>query len=391
MGFGHKQNIISHQSISSKSSAIFGTKKYPGSQLVKHVRKSMISSVRGAPRQKTLLVTFDAFSTLFHPRRPVPEQYASIAHSYGLSSSLVTPSRLDAAFRVAFKAQNKRLPNYGREEALRGWYGGPRQWWGDVVRESFMRLVQGKDGNDDSRLQAQISLALSKGMVEEVVDRSASREGYALYDDVTPLFQRLRTWRMDGPKRGAARPFDRIIVGVVSNSDDRISAVLESLGLNVGAVRADQDKRSMELPGFEERRDKTTPSRGSLRVQENSNIDMIITSYEAGGEKPDKLIFDVAKRQAHRFVCGSDDAMSPAEQACMVTKHLDSSDWVCMHVGDDYEKDYRGAINAGWSSRLLLREPPNLDHQPGSPQDAAVIQTLDELIPELEKDIEIHE
>lgn len=348
----------------------------------------MISSVRGAQRQKTLLLTFDAFSTLFRPRRPVSEQYASIAHSHGLSPSLVTPSRLDAAFRAAFKAQNKRLPNYGREETLRGWYGGPRQWWGDVIRESFMGLARGH-GHEDSKLQTQISLALSEGMVGELVDRFASREGYALYDDVGPLFRRLGTWRMD-PKKGAARIFDRTIVGVVSNSDDRIPAILESLGLKVGAIRADQDKRSMELPGFEERRNKTTPSRRSHGCQEISDLDMIITSYEAGAEKPDKSIFDIAKRQAHSFGYGLDDAISPAEQARMVEKHLDTSDWVCMHIGDDYEKDYRGAIGARWSSRLLLRESPNLDHQPSFPHDAAVIQTLDALIPELEKDIETH-
>lgn len=36
-------------------------------------------------RYRPLVLTFDAFGTLFYPRQPVAQQYAEIARKYGLS------------------------------------------------------------------------------------------------------------------------------------------------------------------------------------------------------------------------------------------------------------------------------------------------------------------
>ncbi|KAJ5144262.1 uncharacterized protein N7515_003049 [Penicillium bovifimosum] len=60
----------------------------------KAIRKATTSAI---PR--TLLLTFDAFDTLFHPRKPVTEQYASTAHEYGLSKTEITPEKLKATFK----------------------------------------------------------------------------------------------------------------------------------------------------------------------------------------------------------------------------------------------------------------------------------------------------
>jgi FMN phosphatase YigB (HAD superfamily) len=320
-----------------------------------------------ASGHKNLLLTFDAFSTLFHPRCPVHDQYASIAYSFGLSSSVVTPVKLAIAFKKAFREQSKRFPNYGRQQTIMGRYGGPRQWWTDVVRGSFAELSA-------SPGLVEAPADLPEGMVDEVLNRFASRKGYALYDDVIRFFDWLKVWRNNHPKaEGPKEAFDRIVVGVISNSDDRVPAVLKSLGLGVGNVRADQDASTVGCPGFEEwAKDATDMESSSLpNAPKINDIDMVITSYEAGEEKPHRLIFDVAKRQACKFVPNGN-----------LSSAMDGS-WVCLHVGDDYEKDYKGAIAAGWSSQLLSRDSPQLgnDEQRG----LAVIRTLSDLIPILQR------
>lgn len=287
--------------------------------------------------QRTLLLTIDAFGTLFHPRAPIPNQYASTAHTFGLSPSLVTPESLQPAFKAVFKANAKQYPNYGRELALRGQYGGPRQWWEEVIWGSFARVL-GRDSGD-----------LPDGLVQRLLDRFASREGYALYEDAEEFFGRMkevkRRFAMQQQRFGT---FERVLVGVLSNSDDRVPSILKSLGVTVGDVRADQDMLSTRLAGFEERTN-------SLLSNDVHDIDLVITSYEAGEEKPSPGIFEVAKRQASRLIDGG-------------------GDWVCAHVGDDYGKDYEGAIGAGWEGYYLPRGD-DAAHQ----QDAKRIRSLTEL------------
>lgn len=328
-----------------------------------HVRH--VTTAAKQPGGRTLLLTFDAFSTLFHPRQPIAEQYASTARSFGLSPSVVVPDKLQATFKDAYKAQSKRWPNYGREDVLKGRYGGPREWWGDVIRGSFTKLIKGDATGDQ--------VELPEGMVERLLDRFAGRDGYALYEDVMPFFERLKRLKLDA----GVGIFDRIVVGVISNSDDRVPAVLKSLGLTVGDVRADQERSSMDLPGFEERTRMDEDAKGlssalsssSETIEPVNDIDMVITSYEAGEEKPQRLIFDVAKRQAQRMVA----SMHAQPES------ISFDQWICVHVGDDYKKDYRGAIDAGWDSFFLAREPIG-DHV----QPAKKINTLIELIPKLE-------
>ncbi|KGO37131.1 hypothetical protein PEX1_012550 [Penicillium expansum] len=291
---------------------------------------------------RTLLLTLDAFGTLFHPRLPVPEQYAATAHQFGLSRTTVTPDKLETAFRDTFRAQMHQYPNYGRADVLRGQYGGPRQWWEEVIRGSFRRVlstddVETRPGNSKEHIP--------DGMVEALLDRFAGPEGYALYDDVLPFFRRMR--RLKSARKWS---FDRIIVGVISNSDDRVPAVLKSLGLTVGDMRADQDKSSMDLPGFEERNFKKDAAGeyNNDHVDHNLelDIDMVITSYEAGQEKPHRLIFDVTRRQALKVA-----------RPWLTSR----TKFISVHVGDDFEKDHEAARAAGWESYMLRRDPLETD------------------------------
>ncbi|KAJ5549042.1 hypothetical protein N7513_006276 [Penicillium frequentans] len=310
---------------------------------------------------RTLLLTFDAFDTLFHPREPVPNQYASTAHEFGLSRTAITPQKLKAAFKTTFREQASRYPNYGRADVLRGRYGGPKQWWEEVIRGSFKRTLSGTESRDarDITSSTDPDTELPVGFVEALIELFAGAEGYTLYDDVAPFFTRMRELKTASMKGR----FERVIVGVVSNSDDRVPAVLKALGLRVGDLRADQDLSSGELPGFEQRKVRDMDSSQSSRS--DVDLDFVITSYEAGEEKPNRLIFDVAERQAK----------------LLVPPGVGSGSWTRVHVGDDYEKDYRGALDAGWQSYLLRRGDGD-----GEELGARSISSLTELINELEID-----
>ncbi|KAJ5248090.1 hypothetical protein N7489_002569 [Penicillium chrysogenum] len=274
---------------------------------------------------RTLLLTFDAFGTLFHPRLPVPEQYAATAHQFGLSRTAVTPDKLATAFKDTFRAQMRQYPNYGRADVLRGQYGGAEA------------VVGGENGETRPETPKE---HIPDGMVEALLDRFAGAEGYALYDDVLPFFRRMHKL-----KSANKWSFDRIIVGVVSNSDDRVPVVLKSLGLTVGDMRADQDQSSMDLPGFEVRGMKKDVAGEQDKDHADGNldldIDMVITSYEAGEEKPHRLIFDVARRQALKVA-----------RPWLTSRTKFKS----VHVGDDFKKDYQGASDAGWESYLIPRD-----------------------------------
>lgn len=209
-------------------------------------------------------------------------------------------------------------------------------------------------------------------MIEVLLNRFAGAEGYTLYEDVAPFFARMREL-----KRSPTRSFDRILLGVISNSDDRVPSVLKALGLHVGDLRADQDLSSMELPGFEERRgrgdsvDSPEPDSMGISKHSDADLDLIITSYEAGEEKPNRLIFDVARRQAQ--LLARDETHTHGSAPVGVD---DPDEWVCVHVGDDYEKDYLAAMDAGWRSYLLPRGD-------GQERPAETVSSLIELIDKL--------
>ena len=132
----------------------------------------------------------------------------------------------------------------------------------------------------------------------------------------------------------------------------------------------------MELPGFEERgsSQKAQPKDHFTTYKNappDADLDLVITSYEAGEEKPNKLIFDVAKRQARLL------ARFDAHTHGSTPAGLDEADdWTCIHIGDDYQKDYIGATAAGWQSYFLERNG-------GGERPAGTIRSLMELFTEL--------
>ncbi|TMW49559.1 hypothetical protein DOY81_005347 [Sarcophaga bullata] len=81
-------------------------------------------------------------------------------------------------------------------------------------------------------------------------------------------------------------------------------------------------------------------------------FDFILTSYEAGHQKPDKSIFDQAL-DMYKF--------KPHE---------------ALHIGNMYNIDYLGARNAGWSSLLVTRDELDLKNVPPTQGYTSIVNLL---------------
>lgn len=112
------------------------------------------------------------------------------------------------------------------------------------------------------------------------------------------------------------------VVGVITNSDDRVPGVLTSLSLRVSPLRFGHDLVSKSVTG------------------EVYDIDFSVMSYDVGYEKPDKRIFEAAEQMLKTSLDGA----------------IDPSTWQKVYVGDDYEKDIVGAVDAGWNAVMVDRE-----------------------------------
>ena len=75
--------------------------------------------------KKNLLICFDAFGTLFTPRKPVAQQYSEVAKSFGLGG--FSDDDIAQSFKKAFKHESKTNPNYGKKTGM-----GAEKWWGNV-------------------------------------------------------------------------------------------------------------------------------------------------------------------------------------------------------------------------------------------------------------------
>jgi FMN phosphatase YigB (HAD superfamily) len=189
---------------------------------------------------------------------------------------------------------------------------GAQTWWKEVIHNTLSPFL--KPGQQFPR-----------GLVEELLNKYSSSEGYTLYGDVRPFFDSLKS------AGGEAWKYERVVVGVVTNSDDRVPGILKSFGLRIGKRRF----------AAEEGISKKEEEKGLIReagtdAGREEDVNFICLSYDVGFEKPDRRIFDAAI------------SMLPSE--CNI------NDFDKLYVGDELEKDYLGAKAAGWDSVLLKRE-----------------------------------
>jgi putative hydrolase of the HAD superfamily len=195
-------------------------------------------------------VTFDAAGTLIAPREPVGTTYARFASALGIAAD---PTALEAAFRRAFRtAPPMAFPDASTSDLRRR----ERGWWRAVVADTLGPAAAAQPSFD--------------ACFDALFAHYASASAWTLYPDVPPTLHALR----DGGLR----------IGVVSNFDGRLPAILDGLGVAADAV---------------------------------------VWSTRAGAAKPARAIFDAA---------ASALGVSIAE--------------LC-HVGDDVDADVRGAEAAG--------------------------------------------
>ncbi|KAF1813088.1 hypothetical protein P152DRAFT_396336 [Eremomyces bilateralis CBS 781.70] len=262
-----------------------------------------------ARTRRNLLLGLDAFGTLFTPKKSIAVQYADVARSYGLGG--IVENDLDRCFRKAFQKHSNRFPNYGKRSGMNA-----TKWWANVITSTFQCLPSWNEKSPPPEL------------VEAILHRFSSSEGYQLFPDVLPFFKMLRNRASEDTS--TVWPWNQTVVGIISNSDDRIIGVLKSFGLTVASLRG--------TPNLEKSR---TNSEGS------SDISFMALSYDVGAEKPSRSIFNTAERLAFETIhdleagAGADSSLS---------------DWDKVYVGDDINKDVVGALNSGWKAALIQRD-----------------------------------
>ncbi|KAJ9131607.1 Haloacid dehalogenase protein [Pleurostoma richardsiae] len=259
--------------------------------------------------KQNLLLCFDAFGTLFWPKRPVTQQYGEIARQCGLRG--FTDEQLQNSFRQAFKAQAKAHPNYGKVTGM-----GATAWWTNVIHDTFRPLA----AQDQTPLEE---------LAQRLLHRFSSHEGYSIDPSVPSLLRSL--------KEHHAKDFDKVVIGVITNSDDRVPGILSSFGIRVSPLRYG-----------------TRLDRSALGPEASYEVDFHCMSYDVGFEKPDERIFRAAEEMLREVL--ETQTGRPLEDS-------DLQAWRKVYVGDDYEKDVLGARNAGWNAVLFEegRRSPNKD------------------------------
>lgn len=290
-----------------------------------------------------ILVTFDAFDTLFEPREPVATQYADVATSFGLQ---LKEDDVSSKFKDAFRYMNETFPNYGKDYAE---LASPRVWWEIVIERTLEPLVPS---------EFQHAAALKDALYQ----RFSSSEGYKLYKDVNPLFKTIR-----GDYRVSAWAPRSTMLGIVSNSDPRVQNILESLGLETfpavyPPTAGPSKQRNLRRHRF-----------AGLKA----SFAFITLSYHAGIAKPDPAIFETALDHAQTAL----DGIACQNRLTRTGKDLVTDvkkDLYHVHIGNELEKDVLAALRAGWDALLLDRseKKPISEREAGDGTTITVINSL---------------
>lgn len=288
--------------------------------------------------KRSLLLCFDAFGTLFRLKQPIERQYGDIARrQFGLTG-LDDDAQLKAAFRAAFKAQSRAHPNYGRTTGAMG----AAAWWTQVIHATFRPLLGGSDGD------------VPPGLAPQLLARFASSEGYTMAAEVPTL---LRALQLQQQRPGSF--YDRVVVGVITNSDDRVPGILASFGLRVSPLRYGDARQPS---GTTTKTATATATTTPIDEASAADIDFHCMSYDVGVEKPDVRIFRAAETLLPAALARRGEQMTETE--------LNLDHWDKVYVGDEVRKDVEGAHAAGWHPVLLLDKDRDGDTDNSLPRNA---------------------
>lgn len=215
-----------------------------------------------SPRPRVILL--DAVGTLFGVRESVGQVYSHLAEAYGVR---VDAEVLNQAFFQSFRhAPPMAFPGVAIARIPHCEFN----WWQNVARQTF------------EHAQSLHQFADFSEFFVALYDHFAKPDPWFVYPDV---YDTLTQWRHQGME-----------LGVVSNFDSRIHAVLNVL----------------QLSEF---------------------FSTITISTEVGAAKPHPKVFEIALKK----------------HACLPTE--------AVHIGDSFREDYEGAKAAGLRAVWLRRQP----------------------------------
>lgn len=213
--------------------------------------------------EKPKVIFLDAVGTLFGVRGSVGEIYGNLAQEYGVEAD---PVQIDTAFTEVFNAAGPlAFPEVDVVEVPDREY----QWWQDISRATFEKIGVIDQFTD------------FEDFFERIYGHFATPSPWFIYDDILPA---LKKWKAD-----------KIALGIISNFDSRLHAVLEGLNLE-------------------------------------NYFQSITISSSVGAAKPSSEIFTKALAKHH---CEPHQA------------------W---HIGDSRNEDFEGAKSAGLRAFLLERK-----------------------------------
>ncbi|KAF2660557.1 hypothetical protein K491DRAFT_589214 [Lophiostoma macrostomum CBS 122681] len=259
--------------------------------------------------KKNLLIAFDAFGTLFHPRVNIAEQYRTVSREHGI----VLPtelSKISSTFGDAFKTESTEHPNYGKAFGIE-----TEKWWGNVITKTLTPFLTP-------------SQTIPPPLIAQIYHQFSSKHGYSFYSDVLPIFSLINS-------HSPSWKWDKTIIGVITNSDNRVPSVLESLGLSVGPRRFG------------------SVSQQRTTEQKKPDIDFVVLSYDVESAKPDRKIFDAGVDMLR-------DVLDAEADDNDHNPKLSVKDFEKLYVGDEIDKDYLGAERAGWNALYLKRKEGKL-------------------------------
>lgn len=204
---------------------------------------------------------------------------------------------------------------------------GAEKWWTSVrlcflndAAMSKLKLTIEQIIHNCFRKVLQPGQEMPADLAPKLLHRFWNNEGYTLFPDVQPLLSTLRNHYKANN--------GRMVVGVITNSDNRVPDVLSSLGLRVSPLRYGSVATSDQSPASA------------------YDVDFTVMSYDVGYEKPDRRIFEAAEEILAVSLQGDSSAEKPDN----------ASEWQKVYVGDEYSKDVVGAVGAGWNAVLINRD-----------------------------------
>ncbi|KAF3086066.1 hypothetical protein TWF706_011785 [Orbilia oligospora] len=307
----------------------------------------------GDKEPTNLLITLDALGTLYEIKNgDLGQQYTLVAEKCGLKG--LDPGDVARSFKDAFKELSTSHPNYGyHTEGM-----NPRKWWEEVTKRTFKPL-----------LPTSTVTKYPTNLAEALWTHFSTDNGYSIFNGTIPFLWNIKDLKAVATKTREGEAdwkYRTITIGVISNSDYRVAGVLSSMGIAVthramsqdGELKKKKTKNSLRRQGNKlvkslRRSGVLTSEAKSLIIEAldvkneiiggDQVVDFMVTSCEVGAAKPQKEIFETARKAARNSVMekfGIEEARKG---------------WDWYHVGDNKEEDVAGAYEAGGVGILFDR------------------------------------